>query len=232
MSEKRPGEAEIIEWLRQHPESLGEFLARQPDLFAEIEIPHEAGTASLIEKQVEILRGENQRLKRQLKHLSGVAGENERLMQRLHRLALELVATDSCDALFKLLRKGLKADFRATLVCLMLDEEQRAKFSDAEIAALPEEHPEWLTRLLDSGKPQCGRLTREKRKLVFGEAGSNLGSAALVPLAGSGLLGIGAESDERFHPDMGTLFLELLRETLQFRLGMDGQDETRQCQRA
>lgn len=228
MTDQHLSETEVVEWLREHPD----FLANQPELFAQMEVPHEAGTASLIEKQVELLRAENQQLKRQLNHLSGVAGENERLMQRLHRLALGLVATQSCDALYQRLHEGLCTDFRADAVCLMLDPAQRKKFTCSEIVALPEKRPEWLQRLLAAGKPQCGRLTREKREAVFGESGAELGSAALVPLADSGLLAIGARSDERFHPDMGTLFLELLHETLQFRLGMGDGDEEKRRQRA
>lgn len=228
MTENTPGEAEIAEWLRAHPD----FLARHPDLIARLAIPHESGTTSLIERQVDLLRSENQRLRRQLEHLSGVAGENERLMQRLHRLALGLVATDTCDMLYRRLVDGLQSDFEADAICLMLDAQHAEKFSESDIAALPDKQPQWMEKLLASGQPQCGRLTREKREAVFGAAGKQLASAALVPLADNGLLGIGANSDDRFHPDMGTLFLELLRETLQFRLGMDGRDETARRQRA
>lgn len=228
MTDQNPSEAEVIAWLREHPD----FLTRQPELFAELEVPHEAGAASLIEKQVEILRSKNQRLKRQLEHLTGVAGENERLMQRLHRLALGLVATDSVDALYQRLHEGLSGDFRADAVRLMLDTETAENFTNADIAPLPAKQPDWMHKLLASGQPQCGRLTREKREAVFGTDGAELGSAALVPLADRGLLGIGSKSDERFHPDMGTLFLDLLRETLQFRLGLDDPEEEKRRQRA
>ena len=228
MTDQYPSEAEVIAWLREHPD----FLSRQPELFAELEVPHEAGTSSLIEKQVDILRSDNRRLKRQLEHLSGVAGENERLMQRLHRMALGLVATDSFDALYRRLHEGLSGDFRADAVCLLLDAETAGKFTGADIAPLPAKQPDWMQKLLASGTPQCGRLTREKREAVFGAHGAELGSAALVPLADRGLLGIGSKSDDRFHPDMGTLFLELLRETLQFRLGLDDPAEEKRRQRA
>jgi len=228
MTDNNRSEAEIAEWLRANPD----FLTRHTDLIARLAIPHESGATSLIERQVELLRSENQQLRRRLDHLAGVAGENERLMQRLHRLALALVATESCDMLFERLEKGLRDDFRADAICLMLKAAQAAAFSESPIAALPEKQPEWMQKLLASGRPQCGRLTREKRQFVFGEAGAALGSAALVPLGSSGLLGIGAASNDRFHPDMGTLFLELLRETLQFRMGMDESENAQPRQRA
>ena len=228
MTEPNLSETEVAEWLRVHPD----FLARHPDLISRLAIPHETGTTSLIERQVELLRSDNERLQHHLEHLSGVAGENERLMQRLHRLALGLVATDNCDTLFQRLADGLNSDFCADAVRLMLDAEQAARFSESEISALPEKQPDWLQKLLASGQPQCGRLTREKRETVFGKTGAELGSAALIPLGDNGLLAIGATSDDRFHPDMGTLFLDLLRETLQFRLGLDDRHETRRRQRA
>jgi len=228
MTDNNRSEAEIVEWLRANPD----FLSRHPDLIARLAIPHQSGTTSLIERQVELLRGDNQKLQRRLNHLSEVAGENERLMQRLHRLTLGLIATDTRDALYQRLVAGLQSDFRADAVCLMLDGKQAAAFSDSAIVALPNQQPEWMQKLLASGQPQCGRLTREKREAVFGKVGAKLGSAALVPLGDTGLLGIGAKSDDRFHPDMGTLFLELLRETLQLRLGMDEPETAQARQRA
>ena len=228
MTNKSPSETEVIAWLHEHPD----FLTRQPELFAQLGVPHDAGAASLIEKQVEILRNENRRLKRQLEHLSTVAGENERLMQQLHGLALGLVATDSYDALYRRLCQGLCDDFRADRVCLLLDDKLASQFDDAEISRLPAKPPDWMEKLLADGTPQCGRLTRQKRETVFGAAGASLGSAALVPLFGQGLLGIGSDSGDRFHPGMGTLFLELLRETLQFRLGMDADEDEKRRQRA
>lgn len=228
MTEPVFSQTDVINWLRNHPD----FLVQQPELFAQLDVPHAAGTASLIEKQVEILRNDNQRLKRQLEHLSGVAGENERLMQRLHRMALGLVATDSLNALYRRLHQGLSDDFRADAVRLMLDPETAGKFTEADIAPLPEKQPPWMGKLMASGQPRCGRLTREKREAVFGAAGAELRSAALVPLADRGLLGIGSKSDQRFHSDMGTLFLELLRETLQFRLGLDDSEEQQRRHRA
>lgn len=228
MTDNNRSEAEIAEWLRANPD----FLTRHTDLITSLAVPHESGTTSLIERQVALLRSENQQLRRRLDHLTGMAGENERLLQRLHRLALALVATESCDTLYGQLEKSLRNDFRADAICLMLDAVQAAEFSESPIAALPEKQPKWMQKLLAAGQPQCGRLTRMKREFVFGETGAGLGSAALVPLGSNGLLGIGAESRDRFHPDMGTLFLELLRETLQFRMGLDEPETAAPRQRA
>jgi hypothetical protein len=219
MTESKLSETAIVDWLRRHPD----FLERHPDALAHLDIPREEGVASLLQRQVKLLRDDNQRLKRQLKHLSGVAGENERLMQRLHRLSLQLVAADDVATLFERLDEGLRSDFRADAVCLIVD---------PLIRPAPDPRPEWLDELLAGGEPVCGRLTRDKREGVFGRTGAGLGSAALVPLTAGTLLAIGAESDDRFHPDMGTLFLELLRTTLRFRLDLESDADGRRRARA
>ncbi|MDX1626636.1 MAG: DUF484 family protein [Wenzhouxiangellaceae bacterium] len=204
----------VADWLKQHPD----FLDEHPDVLAALQVAHDSGVASLIERQVEVLRDENDRLRRQLALLSGIAGENERLMQRLHRLSLDLMAIGEAAPFLSELDRRLREDFRADEVRLLLDDPSPAP-SDSELARpLPDSRPDWLSQLLAEGEPACGRLTLDKRTFCFGDHGSELGSAALVPIGDAGLLAIGATSDERFHPDMGTLFLRLLGETIQLRL--------------
>jgi hypothetical protein len=228
MTESKPSESDVVEWLRRHPD----FLERHPGVLTELDVPVEPGAASLLQRQVQLLRDDNQRLKRQLQHLSGVAGENERLMQRLHALSLQLVSAGDLAALFARLEEGLRTDFRADAVCLLTDPAEPVGTDHALARSAPDPRPEWLAELLADGRPLCGRLTRDKREAVFGEAGTALGSAALVPLSERTLLAIGAESDQRFHPDMGTLFLELLRATLRYRLALESGAEGRRRARA
>ncbi len=228
MTESNLTEAAVAEWLE---ENAG-FLARHPRLLAQIDIPHESGTASLIERQVQILRSENSALERRLRHLSGVAGENERLMRRLHGLSLRLVAARSRSELFGLLDSGLRDEFHADAVRILLGDEARSGEDLAGVTDLPSPRPDWLSELLTGGKTICGRLTRDKREAVFGEEGASISSAALIPIDGRALLAIGANSDDRFHPDMGTLFLDLLGQTLGFRLDLDDDAEKPQRQRA
>jgi hypothetical protein len=228
MTESKPSETDVVDWIRRHPD----FLERHPELLAELDAPVERGAASLLQRQVQVLRDDNQRLKRQLRHLSGVAGENQRLMQRLHRLALELVSAGDIAELFGRLDEGLRRDFRADAVCLLLDAAEGPGSDHALVRTMPAPPAEWLAELLDRGQPLCGRLTRDKRETVFGKNGAALGSAALVPLNGRSLVAIGAACDQRFHADMGTLFLELLRTTLRFRMDLESGAPGRQRARA
>jgi len=215
MSEFQPNPTQVAAWLREHPD----FLAGQPELLAELRVPHEAGAASLIEHQLEVLRRDNEALKRRLTHLSRVAGQNERLLLRLHKLTLSLVAAETVETMVHRLDAGLHDEFEADRARLLLDAKSRpAGLDHPMVAHLPADRPGWLTELITVQRPLCGRLTREKRAALLGTDGETLGSVAVLPLGPDALLAIGATADDRFHPEMGTLFLELLTAALRFRL--------------
>ncbi len=198
------------------PEQIVQYLEQHPELLATLRIPHASGASSLIERQVEQLRRENRQLTQKLRQLTGIAGENERLMRRLHRMALELMAAASPHSMFCTLVTGLQQEFDADAVRVLLGAEQAGWFEHEAIGVLPNPVPDWVDAILADNQACCGRLTRDKRALLFGD--SQIGSVAVIPLDEFGLLAIGSNSDERFHPEMGTLFLQLLGQTLQSRL--------------
>ena len=70
--------------------------------------------------------------------------------------------------------------------------------------------------LLRGRKPMCGTLREEELRYLFPDAGA-VGSAAVVPLydAGErGLIAIGSSDANRYHGDMGTLFLGHIAEVI------------------
>lgn len=218
-------EADVIEWLA----SNADLFERRPELLDAIELPHGTGASSLIEVQVARLRRENHQLRTQLETLAGIAGENERLMQRLHQLTLEVMTTRSTREFTERLIERLAEDFDAHSVRLhllaahpALDEVAAVTTHDAPVA-------DWFDALLDGGKIEFGRFTRAKLEALFPNGHASIGSAALVPIPKVGLLAIGAESAERFHPGMGTLFLELLGTTIRHRLEQDRSDQRKRA---
>lgn len=216
---------EVATWLKSNPD----FFIDHPELLDEIKLAHQAGTASLIERQVERLRAENRRLNDRLKTLAGIAGENERLMQRLHQLTLEVMTTDSTPAFIERLFDKLAEDFTADCVRLHLIKHHRELDDCAMVITLPEQRPDWLDKLLDKDQTLCGRLTSGKLQLLFSDQAEQIGSAALVPIPGTGVLAIGAKSSDRFHPGMGTLFLELLGTTIRYRLERSGAEHRKRA---
>lgn len=218
-------EADVIEWLA----SNSDFFERHPEVLESLALPHETGAHSLIEVQVARLRRENHQLRAQLETLAGIAGENERLMQRLHQLTLEVMTTRSAGEFIERLIERLAGDFDARSVRLHLFEDHESLKDIAAVTVHDSAVPDWFEKLLEGGGIEFGRFTRAKLEVLFPNRHEAIGSAALVPISGLGLLAIGSESPERFHPGMGTLFLELLGTTIRYRLDQDCGDERKRA---
>jgi hypothetical protein len=218
-------ESDIGDWLTANPD----FFERHPEVLEQLSLPHETGAQSLIEVQVARLRRENRQLRAQLDTLAGIAGENERLMQRLHQLTLEVMTTRSSGEFIERLIARLASDFDARSVRLHLIE-AREGLSEVEAVAEHDSNvPDWFEVLLERNQIEFGRFTRAKLEVLFPQNHESIGSAALVPIRNLGLLAIGSDSPERFHPNMGTLFLELLGATIRHRLDQDRGDERKRA---
>jgi len=206
--------AQVAAYLFRHPD----LLCHHPELIEQLQWPEDPRSISLIQHQVLRLRRRNEQLEQQLQQLTGIAGENERLMQRLHQLTLDVMTTESNASFIARLFERLAQDFstESARLHLVLD--------DPDLAGLDCVHshtgkrPEWFDKLLDKGQPYCGRLTRKKAELLFPDQAEEIGSSALIPIPAIGLLAIGSDNQDRFHPAMGTLFLELLGRTIGYRL--------------
>lgn len=204
----------VAEWLRDHPD----LLRKHPDLIERLELPDDGPAVSLVHRQAARLRQRNAQLEEQLTQLTGIAGENERLMQRLHQLTLDVMAAHSSAAFIERLFDRLGADFNAEDIRLHLLEPCDELAEVARVTVRAEDRPDWFDKLLDRAEVHCGRLTRAKTDLLFPDRSAEIGSSALVPIAGTGLLAIGSSREDRFHPGVGTLFLELIGTTIGYRL--------------
>lgn len=210
-------EQDFLAWLKANPD----LFSRHPELLDAIELPHDSGVSSLIEVQVARLRRENHQLRVQLETLAGIAGENERLMQRLHQLTLEVMTTRSTGEFIERLIDRLAGDFDALSVRLHLLEAHESLAGVDAVSVHESAVPGWFQKLVESGSIEFGRFTRGKLETLFPQQYEAIGSAALIPISEIGLLAIGSGSAERFHPGMGTLFLELLGTTIGHRLEQD-----------
>ena len=103
-------EEQVYRYLEQNPE----FLIQHPGLVEQIQLRHGSGqAASLIEHQVSLLREKNNELSRQMQQLAQIAGENEKLMSRLHRLTLTLAPLEHLSEFFSTLALDLASEFDA-----------------------------------------------------------------------------------------------------------------------
>lgn len=209
MADAMMDESVIADYLSTHPE----FFQRHVDLLSTIQVPHGAGTASLIERQVAVLREKSRDLEEQLNGLIRTARGNEQIVTRLQRFTLELMRADGIDDVIATCQDILREDFNADYVTLkIIGGDDTMHFISADNDNLNS-----FENLFRNKKPICGRLKEEQQEFLFDKQAENVNSAALVPLYGTekiGILALGSSDEGRFHPGMGTVFISHLGELI------------------
>ncbi len=209
---------QVKAFLRMHPD----FLAEHPELVKAQRLSdreHGRDTASLLQRQNQLLRAQLDEQKLQLQQLTRAAHSNEQLLNRWHSLTLELMATTDTVSFCELLDTRLRADFGADYVVLRLldgqldsaDLQRVNMVKPATADYLPE-----LQNMLKQESAYCGRLIADKREAVF--ASDRPASVALVAIDQVAVLAIGSDDPDRFAPGMGGLFIELLGKTVAWQL--------------
>ncbi len=197
-----------------------DFFSQFPDLLCSLQIPHDSGQAvSLVERQLQVLRDENSRLKARFKELVDVASDNEALIRSMHRLTLQLMEATSPGQILSTLGKQLSESFSADSIHLRIFAEPA--FLDQELAEeFVGKGSPLLSRfndILNADMPFSGRLNQEQQASLYGDDGSQQGSVVIVPLhAGhwQGLLAIGSDDPARYQPGMGVDLLVHLGDVL------------------
>ncbi|MBB3226646.1 hypothetical protein FHW69_001236 [Luteibacter sp. Sphag1AF] len=203
----------VASWLRRHPD----FLADYPDLANELVMPRSNGSAaSLSVYQLQTLREKNAALETRLAELADIAGDNERLMQRVHSLMLALLQADSVEDTVRRVVARLADDFHSERVRVLfygdmhgLPDETWLLREPRGIAGLPE-----FESFLAQNDSMAGRLAQPKLQRLFGAEADDVRSAALMRIGDDAMLAIGSADPDRFQPGMGTLFLKMISTTV------------------
>ena len=210
--------AEVEAYLSNNPEF---FLAR-PELLADMVIPHATGAAvSLVEKQIRVLREQNEQARKRLHELIEIAKLNEDLAHRMHHLVLTLIDADSPEQVFRTLYENLKRNFRAeqVVVKLFAQAADHAGAATAEFVGTVAAEAGLFKSLIEKRLPTVGMPALEQQAFLFGREGAAIASVVLVPLRGSdwgGVLAIGSHDPERFQQGMGVELLANMGEVLSF----------------
>ena len=208
----------VADYLRDNPGFFNDY----PDLLADLEIPHDRGEAiSLFERQLSVLREQNQQTRRKLHELIEIARQNEELARRMHQLALTLMDTAEPGDIIKTLYDNLRKNFRADRVVLRLfaDPAFIDTYAGDEFAGSDSPAQSLFKSIIDRRLPLSGRLKHQQQVYLFGDEGDDIASAVMVPLHGEGwggILAIGSLDPERFQPGMGVELLANLGEVLSF----------------
>ncbi|HSG63437.1 MAG TPA: DUF484 family protein [Gammaproteobacteria bacterium] len=199
------GEDEIAAYLAAHPD----FFDRHGRLLQQLKIAHHTGGAavSLVERQVSVLRQRSAELEKQLKQLVAVAKLNDALMEKIHRLALRLMATSDVAERLELLETGLREDFLAERAVLVLfDAQTKTKVSEHAFVKFVDRNDTVMkpfASFLKTARPRCGLIRDRQKSFLFEGHEAEIGSAALVPLgrvADLGFLVIGSSDRDYFNP--------------------------------
>ncbi len=192
----------VANYLSLHPD----FFNQYPDLLTTLRITHPHGThaISITERQVLSMRDKVQMLESKLAELIHFGEENDAISEKMHRLALDVIAARDLPALFAALALHLKQGFAVPHHALRIwnTPTTQPAVSDAlknEVSA--------------QMHPSCGALRHAEAQEWFGETSAHLKSFAAIPLRGehaAGLLVLASEDARRFYPEMGTLYLERL----------------------
>ena len=200
---------EIARFLRAHPQ----FFDEHPELLESIYVPHPHGgrAIALTERQILGLRDKTKALEAKLAELIRIGTENEVIGEKVHRLALALIAARDFTSSVQAVYFHLREDFAVPHVALRI-------WGKAPPAEAPEGiavDPALRATVESLGAPQCGPAAGNPFLAWFGDAGEHVRSVALVPLGQTrsfGLLAFGAEDPQRFYPEMGTLYLRRIGE--------------------
>ncbi len=205
-------EQQVIDYLIEHPD----FFNQNALLLADMSIPHESGGAiSLIERQVSLLRERNRQFEARLRDMVDAVHDNQRLNNSLHRLAINLFMADSLDDVIAIVMEELRGHLDSEFTVIRLLSRDKKLLKNQPERYLPGDHPklELFSRLIDEKRIQCGRLSDEQIRFLFGDEANKIASGASVPLCDAetfGILALGSQDEHRYHPGMGTEFLQQL----------------------
>jgi uncharacterized protein len=200
---------DVVLFLRGHPQ----FFDQHPEILEKIHVPHPHGGRAipLAERQAVALRDKVKLLEGKLSELIQFGEENDAISEKVHRLAVALVAARDFPALTQALYFHLREDFAVPHVALRIwGKSVPADFDEAR--AVDEAQK---TRAAALGAPLCGGVAGNPFVSWFSEAAEHVRSVALVPLGQAsvfGLLALGSEDVKRFYPEMGTLYLRRIGE--------------------
>ena len=223
-----PSAEAVADYLRDHPEF---FLGRDA-LLADMILPHgNDGAISLVERQLQVLRERNDEMRRRLNDLVRNARLNHRIFERTLAITASLIeAADEGEAA-TLLLEGLRTDFDVDAAELhAIDGGDLAPRLAAVLPVTSEAVArDAVGNLMRPGRIICGVLRGSELAFLFGDAAPRVASAAVMLLEVPGgrlLIALGSSDADHFTPDMGTLFIRFLGDTLARMLRREGGTST------
>lgn len=209
---------QVIEWLQQNPQ----LLLEEPELFESLELfVQQQGSTSLLERQNQQMRQQNEEYRAQLAELLYLAEQNEFFFKTTRKLVLNSLDAEDLPALAAQLQRIIKQDFKANGYQLFIFNDHSQASGAGYRCMSKAELSQDLRMLIDRETTVCGSIRDSEAKELFPEAAQEtIASAALIPLdkGQRGLLAIGSADPLHFHKDLDTIFIDYIGEVVNRRL--------------
>lgn len=203
---------QVKSFLRTHPN----FFEDNASFLTEISLPspHGSGVISLAERQQLAQRDKIRVLEAMMAQMIKHAEENDATSEKVHQFSVHLLNQQSFGALQQLISETLQLDFAVTqtLIRIWINPSNSAIAQDTVFSPVSETFSDWVMGL---NQPHCGT----KPEIAADLLDQPLQSYAFIPLSKKalnqrpfGVLILGAEDQQRFKADMGTLYLEHIGE--------------------
>ncbi|WP_313952921.1 DUF484 family protein [Accumulibacter sp.] len=202
---------EVAEYLQDHPQ----FFEEHTDLMTNMVIthPHGGRTISITERQMLALRDKNKKLEGKMGELLQFGEENDGISEKMHRLAVGMIAAGNFQSALQTLNFHLRDDFAVPHVAVRLWNRPTETDELPEFAQVSEKLQAFAETLT---QPYCGSTAGFETSSWFGESAAQIRSQALIAMRNGGgtigMIAMGSEDIERFYAGMGTIYLERLGE--------------------
>ena len=108
---------DVKDYLVEHPD----FFEQHPEVLSLISLKHDSGSAtSLLERQIQALRKDNDELQNNIKNLIEIAHDNEILERKSHQIARSLVEIEYTKDIVRDIYKLLVSEFPLLQVRILL----------------------------------------------------------------------------------------------------------------
>ncbi len=208
-----PTQEQVATYLREHLH----FFSHYPDLLAELELPHNSGSAvSLVEKQVSILRERNIEMRQRLNNLLDNARENDVIFDKTKRLVLALLECTTLAGVIDALYHSFDKEFNIHYTRIILFGSNGVDAGHARIESINSAKTA-IGKHLKAIKAVSGGIDVKEMEFLFDDDAPNVGSSALTVLSHGNLIGvlaIGNQDPTYYRSSMGTLFLAYIGEVL------------------
>jgi len=196
---------DVARYLHDHPEFFDQYaelltLVTLPD-------PHSGRAISITEKQLFNLRDKVRTLEAKLVELIGFGEENDSISDKVHGLAVALIAATDRAGVVRALYSHLGGAFAVPHVAL------RVWGTGGDGAEFDPVSGSLMAFAAGLEQPLCGPAAGQEALAWFGGAAPESGSMAQVVLRDPGGLTIGllvmaSEEPHRFYAELGTLYLQ------------------------